>query len=618
MARRIVLVVVASALLVAGLGYALGQVGGPVPTAIGAAADWCTGVAPVAGESASGLAGAASSAFGFWTNNGSYMPRIHCLVDQQGQSDWGWIIALIVGNLAVLVWYLRIFVFWRKNYLAEAPRDRNRQMNRLAMIFLFCGLTGYAMSSLMFIWPAYRLVAVLLVVLASVSWLFCLDLDKFAVTLQANRLQRELAESLAEQNSRLEAEVTERTRQLEIARHEAEAARREAENASAAKTVFLANMSHELRTPLTAMLGFADVLDDESIAHTERRGHAETIRRNGRHLLELVNGVLDLSKVEAGRLEVERIEMSPAALAAEVVSLLQVRAREVRTKLSVAVESEIPDLVLSDPLRWRQILLNLVGNAVKFTEDGSVRVLVRAEQRDGVCFLTLAVEDTGIGIPKERLEAVFEPFSQADASMSRRHGGTGLGLTVSRRLAELMGGSLTAYSVEGEGSTFTLEVPCSVPEGVEWRVPVFKAPTDETPADIRPTASLAGKSVLLAEDGEDNQRLFAMLLERAGAFVVRAETGVEAVEAIQHAGPFDLVLMDMQMPEMDGYAATRRARELGHTGPILALTAHAMDGDRDKCLAAGCDDHLSKPIRPKNFIEACAKWAATPVPSDAA
>ncbi len=611
MSLRIGIVVLLTALVVGGFGLALGRPDGAVPAAIGAAADWCTGVAPVGVVAGGGFLG--SGVMGFWTNNGSYMPRIHCMVDQEGASDWPWIIALIIGNLAVMGWYLRIFLFWRKSYLAEAPRDRNVQMNRLAVIFLFCGLTGYAFSAVMFVWPAYRLLAVFLVALAAVSWLFCLDLNKFAVSLQANRLERELAESLAARNSCLEAEVAERTQQVEIAR-------REAENASAAKTAFLANMSHELRTPLTAMLGFADVLDDESIDPAERRGHAETIRRNGRHLLELVNGVLDLSKVEAGRLEVERLEMSPASIAAEVVSLLQVRAKSMNTRLSVSVESPLPETVLGDPTRLRQILLNLVGNAVKFTRDGRVRVVLSADEGPGGCALTVAVQDTGIGIPEDRLDAIFEPFAQGDASMSRRHGGTGLGLTVSRRLAELMGGSLRVYSVEGEGSTFTLEVPCGVGAGVEWRVPVFKEPVEESQGVI-PAASLRGRRILLAEDGEDNQRLFAMLLERAGASVVRAETGVEAVEALGHAGPFDLVLMDMQMPEMDGYQATRRAREMGHLGPILALTAHAMDGDRDKCLAAGCDDHLTKPIRPRAFIEACASWCdggVPGVPSDAA
>jgi signal transduction histidine kinase/CheY-like chemotaxis protein len=379
-----------------------------------------------------------------------------------------------------------------------------------------------------------------------------------------------------------------------------------AEAASRAKSEFLANMSHEIRTPMAAMLGYADLLADPEQSNKEREQCIRTIRRSGEHLLSILNEILDLSKIEAGQMSVEVADCSPVQLVEEVYSLMQPRALELGITLRTVHEFPLPRTVSVDPLRLKQILLNLVGNAIKFTPGGEVMLLMSL--KDGE--LSLAVRDTGVGMSPEQVERIFQPFTQVDGSTTRRFGGTGLGLSISRRLAEMMGARIDVESREGEGSTFTLRLPIGgvdprrlasdVEEAVVTHCPI-------TPGPVR----LSGR-VLLAEDGPDNQRLIMTFLRRAGADVVLAETGREAVrlalEAWRAEAPFQLVLMDMQMPELDGYAAARLLRARGYDGPILALTAHAMPGERERCLAAGCEDFLSKPIVRQKFLEMCRGW----------
>ena len=381
-----------------------------------------------------------------------------------------------------------------------------------------------------------------------------------------------------------------------------------AEAASLAKSEFLANMSHEIRTPMTAILGFADLLTDRALSRSDRDGYVATIRRNGEHLLTLIDDILDLSKVEAGKLVIEMSRCSLVSIISDVISMMRVRAGEKRISLSVEYTGELPETIDTDEARLRQALFNLVGNAIKFTEQGGVRVEVAflgkwLGDRPAV---RIRVIDTGVGISAEKLPYLFQPFAQADASTSRRYGGTGLGLAITHHIAELLGGELTSASVPGEGSTFTLTIPTGDVEGVRLARPSAELLQAPAPARVSTCDDLAHVRVLLAEDGIENQRLIQVLLSKAGAEVETALNGRLAVERAM-AEHFDVILMDMQMPEMDGYEATSALRNRGYSGPILALTADAMARDRRRCMAAGCDDHLTKPIDRARLIEAVAE-----------
>jgi PAS domain S-box-containing protein len=396
-------------------------------------------------------------------------------------------------------------------------------------------------------------------------------------------------------------------------------ARDAAEHANRAKSEFLANMSHEIRTPLNAVLGFTDLLldADAEAGPEERREHLETIRRSGRHLLTLLNDILDLSKIESGRLDVERLRCDPHDILAEVCSVLRVRAAEKGITLDYGWEGAVPATVETDPSRLRQVLVNLVGNAIKFTEVGGVRLTARlvpgetgeADAADAASFLEVAVRDTGVGIPADRLDAVFQPFVQADNSVTRRFGGTGLGLAISKRICERLGGDIRAESAVGLGSRFIFRVDAGTPEGVR-HASVVADVRAASRAARRERADLAGLRVLVADDGETNRKLIGLMLRRAGAAVALVENGREAIEAVHDAvaagEPFDAILLDMQMPVMDGYTAAGVLREDGVAVPIFALTAHAMKGDADRCLAAGCTHYVSKPIDADELLTALA------------
>jgi PAS domain S-box-containing protein len=394
------------------------------------------------------------------------------------------------------------------------------------------------------------------------------------------------------------------------------AAKEAAESANVAKSEFLANMSHEIRTPMTAILGYADLLDgdDDPLADPVRAAESiRAIRANANHLLTIINDILDMSKIEAGKMTVERLPTSPALLAAEAASLFQVRATGKGIEVRVEYDTPVPEQITSDRTRLRQILLNLVGNAVKFTEVGHVVIHVSCDPDEGV--LRYAVSDTGIGMTPEQRDEIarFDAFSQADGSMARKFGGTGLGLRISSSLARMLGGGIAIESEPGRGSTFTATVSAGDLSDVEMLTP-------EAAADLGPAGAVLGASpvagidldglrILLAEDGPDNQRLISFYLRKAGAAVTIAGNGRIACERLAEAErPFDLVLMDMQMPELDGYAAARTLRHDGHALPIVALTALAMDGDEQKCLAAGCDDYLTKPVDRGRLLATCARW----------
>lgn len=394
--------------------------------------------------------------------------------------------------------------------------------------------------------------------------------------------------------------------------------RAQAEAANRAKSEFLANMSHEIRTPMTAILGYSDLLLDEDGTDEASVGRREAfgiIKRNGEHLLDLINGILDLAKVESGSLAIEQVQCSPSAILGEVVKLMRIRAEEKAIGLTVEADGPLPGTISTDPLRLHQILVNLVSNAVKFTDKGHVRIVGRMSGEGLARRLCFDVSDTGIGMNESQIAQLFLPFSQVDGSATRRFGGTGLGLAISQRLAEALGGEITVQSTPNVGSTFTLTIhPGDSQDEARHDAPADKAQAPpRLPLGDGDAAIWAGCRILLAEDGPDSQRLIAHLLRKAGADVTLAENGKiaydEAIAAVNRGQPVNAILMDMQMPVMDGYEATRQLRTNGYTGPILALTAHAMKHDLQKCLDAGCDDYLTKPINPRTFLKSVARWA---------
>jgi PAS domain S-box-containing protein len=383
--------------------------------------------------------------------------------------------------------------------------------------------------------------------------------------------------------------------------------------ATRSKSEFLANMSHEVRTPMAAVLGYSEMLLDPALTQPERDHALQAIRRDGAHLLQIINDVLDLSKIEAGKIELEQVSYSPWQSVLEVMSSLRARADERDLILHARAVSSLPALMTMDPTRVRQIIYNLVSNAIKFSNPGgfvAVRIGTARPPASGRVDLQLEVEDQGIGMSADQIEQVFRPFQQADTSTTRRFGGTGLGLSIVRRLTEEMGGNVNVNSTPGQGSCFRVTLSlATVAADTRW-LPPDELATEAAPYP-RPDDPLFGSRfagrVLLAEDNPDNQRVLSYHLRRLGVAVEIAENGLIAVEKAM-ATPFDLILMDMQMPGLDGYGATSSLRRSGYDRPIIALTAHAMKEDRDRCLRVGCNDYLTKPLNLTLFLKTLSNY----------
>lgn len=397
-------------------------------------------------------------------------------------------------------------------------------------------------------------------------------------------------------------EITQRKKALADARS-AQLEKMAAEAANTAKSTFLANMSHEIRTPLTAIIGFSETLLDTSQTMSERVESINTVIRSGKHLMQIINDILDLSKVEADKLDIEQLSVSPFEILADVHSLVSLMAENKGLFFEVEYDFPMPEMIVTDPVRLKQIIINLCNNAVKFTQKGGVHVKVSFNNN----LLTVNIVDTGIGLNQEQMEKIFSPFTQADTSTTRQYGGTGLGLHLSKQLAKKLGGDITIESTPEVGSCFSLTITTGdIDENkLLSYMPVIKQVSMQSITD-EAGIKVTGR-VLLAEDNIDNQRLISMYLKKLGADIVIANNGKEAIEQTADTD-FDLILMDMQMPVMNGIDATVRLREMDYKKPIVALTANAMKEDMDACYQAGCDDFIHKPISQQKFKDAIIKF----------
>ena len=382
----------------------------------------------------------------------------------------------------------------------------------------------------------------------------------------------------------------------------------QAEAANQAKSAFLANMSHEIRTPMNAILGFTEILKRGygRNPHDSLR-YLNTIHSSGKNLLELINDILDLSKVESGRMELEDAWAEPHRIIHEVMQVLGIKAHEKGIGLHFRAQSALPQHIKTDPARFRQIIFNLMGNAIKFTEQGHVTVTCRFQKTPPGPRLLIEIADTGGGIPPDKIESIFDPFTQADVAVTRRFGGTGLGLSISRKLARALGGDITVESRPGEGSTFRVALTAGDLEGVSFLQPDEVATAwQEVGAKEQLRWQFPEVRVLIVDDGAENRELLRLLLQEAGLMVDEAENGLVGVEKAV-AGHYDLILMDVNMPVLDGFAATQRLRQKGLKTPIIALTANAMKGSEQECLDAGFSGYFSKPIDIDRFMARMAE-----------
>ncbi len=519
--------------------------------------------------------------------------RWHC----GNWSDFlGWL--HILSDLATFGAYFAIpvvlFYFARKR--EDFP------FTRLFWLFggfiLACG-TVHLIEAIIFWYPIYRVSGMMKFITAVISWTTVIVLIRLVPKILH-------LPSMAATNERLMLEMTQRER-TEQRLKDSEAM---ALAANQAKSEFLANMSHEIRTPMAAILGYADVLLGH-LQDPDNRNCVLVLKRNGQHLLELMNDILDLSRIEAGKMDVDIGTISLVQLVNDIQSLMHVRAAEKKLEFRAEFPSEVPEQIRTDPTRLRQVLINLIGNAIKFTEKGSVVLSIFLKNENA---LTFAIRDTGIGISNDQQERLFKPFSQGDSSVTRTYGGSGLGLAISKRLTTMMGGEITLESELGVGSTFTVSIPIGPIDVAQLIKPSLFSKSKVIEVEHLKQVKLDCR-ILVVDDRRDVRHISQHFLEKAGARVSTAEDGQQGIDAAIAArdlgGPFDLVVMDMQMPNVDGLNAVAKLRSEGIEVPIIALTADAMKGDREKCLNGGCDDYLAKPIDQAKLISMVAKYTQT-------
>jgi signal transduction histidine kinase len=387
----------------------------------------------------------------------------------------------------------------------------------------------------------------------------------------------------------------------------------EADKANTAKSQFLANMSHEIRTPMNAIIGFGEVLSEESLTD-EQKGYVKLILDSGRHLLGLINDILDFSKIEAGRIKAESVECNISELLANVDSLMLPSAKQKNLELAIICTPDVPQIIVTDPIRLRQCLVNLVSNAVKFTEKGSVKLTVQPLVKEQKQFIEFKVIDTGIGITPEKLDTIFDAFTQGDGSTTRKYGGTGLGLTITRQVANLMGGDVTVTSEVGKGSTFTLIVSVNVVSDGNQDARHSEELLNGLHQENNDLNGRFSGRVLVVEDSLTNQMLIKLMLEKLGFVVTIAEDGFQAIDAM-NGQVFDLIFMDMQMPNMNGYDATKRIHNLGIKTPIIAMTGSITHEDEKKCIEVGCDEYVSKPIDRNHLLKVISKFQTVAISS---
>ncbi|MDH5184823.1 MAG: ATP-binding protein [Gammaproteobacteria bacterium] len=386
-----------------------------------------------------------------------------------------------------------------------------------------------------------------------------------------------------------------------------ESQRQQALDESKAKSLFLAHISHEIRTPLSAVIGYSETLLHSDQPMTERLGFINTIIRNGNHILNLVNDLLDLSKIEANKLEVESININLISLLQDIEKLFHQQCKSKGIEFKIQYHFPLVETIISDPVRLKQILINLCSNAIKFTKSGYIYLDVQKSSDNKLQFM---IEDSGIGMTDEQLSRIFSAYTQANSSTTRKFGGTGLGLSLSKHLANMLGGDIDVCSQSGRGSTFTLTINAGDLANSKMINHISEHTNPETMTDTISTHRHLSGKVLLAEDNQDNQNLFSIYLNKCGLEPDIAHNGQQAVEFVLN-NDYDLIFMDMQMPIMDGIEATSSLRKKGFSTPIVALTANAMKEDMDQFYGAGCDEFLTKPLKRDKLLATCAKYLTT-------